>query len=111
MRAAPSHVVCGRRPTRCWPATGWPGWPPIRPGRQAPTRPGGWDGLVYFRLHGSPRVYWSSYDDRYLTGLAAALRALPPAVDSWCVFDNTASGAALDNAWALQAMIAGGARP
>src|SRR5687768_11803231 len=24
--------------------------------------PGGWDGLVYYRLHGSPRMYYSSYD-------------------------------------------------
>ena len=25
-------------------------------------RPGGWPGLAYFRLHGSPRTYWSSYE-------------------------------------------------
>ncbi len=24
--------------------------------------PGGWRGLAYFRLHGSPKPYWSSYD-------------------------------------------------
>ncbi len=80
---------------------------PVRaPGAE---RPGGWDGLAYFRLHGSPRVYWSSYDDHYLAALAAALRTLPPAVAAWCMFDNTASGAALDNAWALTALLAGDA--
>src|SRR5688572_10002880 len=26
--------------------------------------PGGWSGLRYHRLHGSPRMYYSSYDDR-----------------------------------------------
>jgi uncharacterized protein YecE (DUF72 family) len=63
--------------------------------------PGGWDGLVYFRLHGSPRTYWSSYERPFLNALAATLRALPPAIDAWCVFDNTATGAALENAWDL----------
>lgn len=24
--------------------------------------PGGWNGMVYFRLHGAPRMYWSRYD-------------------------------------------------
>ncbi|MCV4633615.1 DUF72 domain-containing protein, partial [Escherichia coli] len=28
--------------------------------------PGGWSGLVYARLHGSPRIYWSAYDDAAL---------------------------------------------
>lgn len=32
------------------------------PGVPAAARPGGWHGLAYFRLHGSPRPYWSSYD-------------------------------------------------
>lgn len=61
-------------------------------------RPGGWMGLVYFRLHGSPRKYWSSYSPEYLDGLAARLRAALASADAWCVFDNTASGAALENA-------------
>src|SRR6185369_16734307 len=37
--------------------------------------PGGWPGLSYFRLHGSPRVYYSSYEDEYLDALATRLRA------------------------------------
>ena len=64
-------------------------------------RPGGWDGIAYFRLHGSPRTYWSSYSEGYLETLAHTLRALPPTVERWCIFDNTASGAALANALAL----------
>ena len=27
----------------------------------AAAKPGGWDGLIYFRLHGSPRIYYSEY--------------------------------------------------
>jgi uncharacterized protein YecE (DUF72 family) len=61
-------------------------------------RPGGWRGVIYYRLHGSPRTYWSKYDATYIERLAAALQTAPRSVDVWCVFDNTASGAALDNA-------------
>jgi uncharacterized protein YecE (DUF72 family) len=64
-------------------------------------RPAGWRGIVYFRLHGSPRKYWSSYDDEFLDRLAASLREVPAATPAWCVFDNTAGGAALENAWQL----------
>jgi uncharacterized protein YecE (DUF72 family) len=64
-------------------------------------RPGGWPGLVYYRLHGSPRTYWSSYDSASIDALAASLGSLP-AVDAWCIFDNTASGAAIENAQELR---------
>ena len=64
--------------------------------------PGGWDGFTYWRLHGSPTIYYSKYDSVYLDALAARLRALPPpdraAGAHWCIFDNTAEGAATANA-------------
>jgi uncharacterized protein YecE (DUF72 family) len=69
--------------------------------------PGGWRGLVYFRLHGSPRRYWSTYNADYLATLAVAIRDTRATADVWCVFDNTASGAALENAWELQRLLAG----
>ena len=61
--------------------------------------PAGWPRLAYFRLHGSPRTYWSRYDADYIATLATTLRSLPAAEDVWCVFDNTALGAAIENAW------------
>lgn len=65
-------------------------------------RPGGWPGLVYLRLHGSPRVYWSAYDDALLARLAACLaRARDEGARCICIFDNTAGGAATGNALAL----------
>jgi uncharacterized protein YecE (DUF72 family) len=64
--------------------------------------PGGWNGIVYFRLHGSPRKYWSSYPADYIDRLARSLRAAAASAETWCVFDNTASGAALENAWTLR---------
>jgi uncharacterized protein YecE (DUF72 family) len=64
--------------------------------------PGGWRGLAYFRLHGSPRTYYSSYDGDYLDAIAVELRDLRRRrIPSWCVFDNTALGAAAGNALSL----------
>ena len=70
--------------------------PPRAPGDG---EPGGFDGFAYYRLHGAPRIYYSNYDDAYLDALAARLRA--HAGDVWCIFDNTALGAAWTNARTL----------
>lgn len=79
--------------------------PARAPGADAP---GGWKGLAYFRLHGSPRMYWSRYGPGYLERLASAIRtAQTTAAAAWCVFDNTASGAAIENAWELSEAMAG----
>jgi uncharacterized protein YecE (DUF72 family) len=63
--------------------------------------PGAARELVYFRLHGSPRRYYSAYDESYLRRLAARLAKSAGTVRTWCVFDNTASGAAARNALEL----------
>ena len=64
--------------------------------------PGGWPGLVYYRLHGSPRMYYSSYPPDALAIVRARLyAAASPSVERWCVFDNTTLGAATGNALAL----------
>jgi len=63
--------------------------------------PGGWDGLAYYRLHGSPRIYYSAYSEPYLAALAATLREGARSAPVWCIFDNTAQGAATDDALAV----------
>ena len=64
--------------------------------------PGGNRQLTYFRLHGSPKVYYSSYSDDYVHRLAARLRQeLAEERFVWCIFDNTTLGAATANALAL----------
>ncbi len=75
------------------------------PVRHAPgAMPAGASHLVYLRLHGSPRMYYSSYEDSVIEQLARRIEvALASGVDVWCIFDNTASGAATHNALALQA--------
>lgn len=67
----------------------------------AAAKPGGWPGTVYYRLHGSPRTYYSPYEPDYLDALAGRLARAAPGAAAWCVFDNTASGAAAPNALAL----------
>jgi uncharacterized protein YecE (DUF72 family) len=52
----------------------------------------------YLRLHGQPRVYYSSYSADYLADLAARLKAAANGPGAWCIFDNTASAAAWPNA-------------
>jgi uncharacterized protein YecE (DUF72 family) len=77
---------------------------PVR--HEAATAPGGWPGLVYLRLHGSPRVYYSAYDTALLQQLAARLRqSEAEGADCWCIFDNTAAGAATANALELQRLL------
>lgn len=69
--------------------------------------PGGWPGLVYVRMHGTPRVYWSAYDDALLARVAQRLRqARDEGAECWCVLDNTAGGAAMGNALTLQRLAA-----
>ena len=77
------------------------------PRAEADGRPGGWRGLAYFRLHGSPRVYYSSYDDDFLGDLALEVKALARRrIPTWCIFDNTTLGAATPNAMTVMARLA-----
>lgn len=64
----------------------------------AAAQPGGWSGLAYYRLHGSPRIYYSAYSEEYLDALAQELRQAARSKPVWCIFDNTALGAAAGNA-------------
>lgn len=65
-----------------------------QPGAHEPTT-----ATIYARMHGSPRVYYSSYADEYLASLAADIAThTADGRTVWCIFDNTASGAAVPNA-------------
>ena len=73
--------------------------PAGQPGPHVPTTE-----VAYIRLHGSPKIYYSDYSAEFLAALATELRT-GLAAGSWCIFDNTASGAALLNALDLQARL------
>lgn len=56
----------------------------------------------YVRLHGAPEIYYSRYSDAEIRVFAERLAA-----DSWCIFDNTASGGAIENALTMREYMAG----
>jgi uncharacterized protein YecE (DUF72 family) len=73
--------------------------------------PGG-DGagaIVYYRLHGAPRKYWDRYPIERIRAWAAALQRWPRGANVWCMFDNTAGSAAVENA--LEFLEAAGGGP
>ena len=68
--------------------------------------PGGWRGFTYLRLHGSPVMYRSSYEAVRLRSYANAIIAdLTAGRPIWCMFDNTASSAALGDALHLTRLL------
>ena len=68
--------------------------------------------VVYYRLHGSPKMYYSEYSEPYLEALAAQVAEHEQAGRRvWCIFDNTAEGAAIPNALSLLRRDAQLARP
>ncbi|GAC1344531.1 MAG: DUF72 domain-containing protein [Acetobacteraceae bacterium] len=76
------------------------------PPTSAGAQPGGWLPLAYFRLHGTPRIYWSDYAPATISRHAALVRTLRAAGhDVWTIFDNTAGQHAPANALALTAKL------
>jgi uncharacterized protein YecE (DUF72 family) len=68
-------------------------------------QPGGWSGLKYYRLHGSPRIYYSEYSADYLQSLVVELLQDESSITTWCIFDNTAGFAATGNALEILAQL------
>jgi uncharacterized protein YecE (DUF72 family) len=67
--------------------------------------PGGFVGeMAYFRLHGSPVIYRSRYDEKMMRKWEKEI-ALSDASEAWCIFDNTALGFATENALEMQARL------
>ena len=71
--------------------------------------PGGWPGIVYRRLHGSPRIYYSAYPPELLDTIAGHIHtsAASGAVN-WCILDNTAIHHATHDALDLLRRLSGG---
>jgi uncharacterized protein YecE (DUF72 family) len=64
--------------------------------------PGGDTRLTYYRLHGSPRIYYSNYAEDFLHTLATKLQKTK---NTWVIFDNTALGHAYPNALTLRELL------
>jgi uncharacterized protein YecE (DUF72 family) len=68
--------------------------------------PGGWRGLSYYRLHGSPRIYYSAYSAEYLAAIAEVLvKDAAAGIETWCIFDNTAAFAATADALTTRSLL------
>lgn len=77
----------------------------------AGVEPVGDSGTLYIRLHGSPKMYYSAYDEPFLDAVAARIiDARNAKAEVWCVFDNTARGEAVPNALTLMEKLVQSAR-
>jgi uncharacterized protein YecE (DUF72 family) len=73
----------------------------------AAAEPGGWPGIVYYRLHGSPDLYYSAYSNEFIASQADELHCIKKSgQQAWCIFDNTAAGAATADALAIIKLVA-----
>jgi uncharacterized protein YecE (DUF72 family) len=68
---------------------------------EAAGRPSNWSCLSYWRLHGSPVLYRSSYLDRIGSYAERLKSEISAGRQVWCIFDNTASSAGAGDALAL----------
>lgn len=60
--------------------------------------------LVYYRFHGVPKLYYSAYEESFLQRIAEQV-AKGETKEAYIYFNNTAAGAALDNAKYLQYLV------
>jgi uncharacterized protein YecE (DUF72 family) len=68
--------------------------------------PAGWRGLIYRRLHGSPKMYYSAYAADDIAAVAEDMSLQTGATEQWCIFDNTTLGEATRNALELSSLLA-----
>ncbi|WP_367345982.1 DUF72 domain-containing protein [Stenotrophomonas bentonitica] len=69
--------------------------------------PGGSRHWSYWRWHGRPRMYYSSYTEQDLRELAEHSRPLATQAPAWIILDNTAHGHAVPNALRLRTLLDG----
>ena len=71
----------------------------------AAAEPGGWRGLTYLRLHGSPDIYRSAYGEERLRTYAERVTCeRANGRETWCIFDNTAASAGLGDAMTMKGL-------
>jgi uncharacterized protein YecE (DUF72 family) len=77
----------------------------------AAAEPGGYDRVVYIRLHGSPRIYYSAYPAKWLEPVSRTIAEKAAlGISTWCIFDNTALGAATTDALVVKSHLLDGQR-
>lgn len=63
------------------------------------------ESFAYYRFHGVPKLYHSAYGEPFIQRVASTIAA-SGIREAFVYFNNTASGAALDNARFLQSLVA-----
>lgn len=61
--------------------------------------------VVYYRFHGVPKLYYSIYAEDFVRDIAHKYHSHPTVTKAFCLFNNTATRAALENASYLQEYI------
>src|SRR5918993_896064 len=60
----------------------------------------------FYRLHGSPRMYYSAYSPEALSEIAERLASdAATGIEAWCIFDNTAAFAAAGDALTAKSLV------
>lgn len=59
----------------------------------------------YYRFHGVPKLYYSAYDEHFLNVIASQIAGTETR-EAYVYFNNTAAGAAIENAKYLQCLTA-----
>jgi uncharacterized protein YecE (DUF72 family) len=57
--------------------------------------------VVYYRFHGVPELYRSSYSETELSAFAEKIKTEPGVKEVWCYFNNDSAVAAIANAHTL----------
>lgn len=72
----------------------------------AAAQPGGAGEVAYWRLHGSPKIYYDAYGPGRLQSWATAMReARREGREVWAILDNTALGHAYQDAFELERLL------
>jgi uncharacterized protein YecE (DUF72 family) len=64
-------------------------------------------GVVYYRFHGVPKLYYSAYTEKEMEGVVKTIGKSKKAKEAYVYFNNTAGGAAIKNAVFLENRVSG----
>lgn len=65
------------------------------------------DAVAYYRFHGVPKLYYSSYDEGFLENVVQQINGSEKVSKAYLFFNNTAANAALSNARYVQNLTTG----
>jgi len=93
-------MVYGQRGSRCLFTTTWRASPPIQRAFPLLLKPGGYDQTRVHQTARLTRIYYSAYPTEWLAPISRYdwQKKRRGGISTWCIFDNTALGAATADA-------------